>query len=92
MLQIECPWCGPRAQTEFSYGGDATLRVPAEADAPLEQCIEALYLRANPKGVHTELWHHSAGCRQWLRVLRDTTTHEVLASGHAHADLSGGGR
>ena len=33
MLLIPCPWCGPRAQAEFTYGGDATLTRPAP-DAP----------------------------------------------------------
>jgi sarcosine oxidase subunit delta len=23
MLLIECPWCGPRDEIEFSYGGEA---------------------------------------------------------------------
>jgi len=25
VLLIECPWCGPRAETEFSYGGEAGI-------------------------------------------------------------------
>ena len=25
MLLLVCPWCGPRAQSEFTYGGDATI-------------------------------------------------------------------
>jgi len=29
MLLIPCPWCGPRSQIEFTYGGDATVRRPA---------------------------------------------------------------
>ena len=28
MLLIPCPWCGARAQTEYSYGGDATVERP----------------------------------------------------------------
>lgn len=28
MFEITCPWCGKRAQTEFSYEGDATLERP----------------------------------------------------------------
>ena len=25
MLLIPCPWCGPRPQTDFTYGGDGTV-------------------------------------------------------------------
>jgi len=28
MLLIPCPWCGPRSQIEFTYGGDATDMEP----------------------------------------------------------------
>ena len=28
MLYIKCPYCGLRAQKEFSYGGDATVKRP----------------------------------------------------------------
>ncbi len=33
MLQIECPWCGKRDQTEFSYGGEAHIDRPAQPAA-----------------------------------------------------------
>jgi methylglutamate dehydrogenase subunit B len=79
MLLIPCPWCGPRNQLEFTYGGDATLKRPSR-DAPMETWLEFVYLRDNPRGPHQELWHHGAGCRQWLKVLRDTRTHDILAS------------
>jgi len=79
MLLIPCPWCGPRAQSEFTYGGDATLKRPAPG-APEAAWVEYVYLRDNPAGAHEELWHHSAGCRGWLRVRRDTRTHEILGS------------
>jgi heterotetrameric sarcosine oxidase delta subunit len=79
MLLIPCPWCGPRNQLEFTYGGDATVKRPS-TDAPMETWLEFVYLRDNPRGPHQELWHHSAGCRQWFKVLRDTRTHDILAS------------
>ena len=28
MLLIECPWCGSRAETEFSCGGEADISRP----------------------------------------------------------------
>ena len=79
MLLIPCPWCGPRAQVEFTYGGDATVTRPA-IDAPAEAWTAFVYRRGNPAGAHDELWFHGAGCRQWFRVRRDTRTHEILAS------------
>ncbi len=81
MLLIDCPWCGPRAQTEFAYGGDATVARPQDPQSvPLAEWLDHVYLRDNPCGRHSEWWHHSAGCRRWFKVLRDTRTHEVFAS------------
>jgi heterotetrameric sarcosine oxidase delta subunit len=36
-----------------------------------------VFLRDNPRGRHAEYWHHVHGCRRWLRVERDTVTHEI---------------
>ena len=30
MLLIDCPWCGPRDEIEFSYGGEAHRARPAD--------------------------------------------------------------
>ena len=87
MLLITCPYCGPRAQIEFSYGGDASAQRPADPEkVPLDAWLDYVYLRDNPRGPHWELWQHSAGCRSWLRVQRDTLTHEILAT-----EVAGGG-
>lgn len=82
-LRIECPWCGERDHTEFSYGGDATIARP-KADTPMQGWVEYVYIRDNPKGPHQEHWHHVHGCRQWLRVTRDTLTHEISQVGPSH--------
>ncbi len=80
MLLIKCPWCGERAQTEFSYGGDATRDRPADPGAVSDEEWTAwIYLRDNPRGPHVEYWQHSAGCRRWLKVGRDTLTHEIFS-------------
>jgi methylglutamate dehydrogenase subunit B len=78
-MQIKCPWCGDRAHTEFSFGGDAERSAPAAQAGP-DAWHDYIYLRTNPKGRHWEYWHHVGGCRRWLRVLRDTATHEVIAT------------
>jgi heterotetrameric sarcosine oxidase delta subunit len=64
---------------EFTYGGDATVKRPPP-DASSEIWFGFVYLRDNPRGPHDELWVHSAGCRQWFRVRRDTRTHDILES------------
>ncbi|MBM3569058.1 MAG: sarcosine oxidase subunit delta [Alphaproteobacteria bacterium] len=76
MLRLPCPHCGLRDHAEFAYGGDANVAKPA-LDAPQQAWIEAVYMRANPRGAHAELWHHVHGCRAWIVVERDTATHVV---------------
>jgi heterotetrameric sarcosine oxidase delta subunit len=92
MLLIPCPYCGPRNQIEFTYGGDATVRRPtadAPDAAPMSAWVDCVYMRDNPCGPHDELWLHAGGCRRWFRVRRDTRTHEILAS--ARIDATAGG-
>jgi|SRR5690625_1482145 len=75
-MRLPCPWCGERDLTEFAYGGDATLRRPAD-DAPLAAWVDYVYFRDNPRGCHLEHWQHLQGCRAWLVLERDTLTHTV---------------
>lgn len=77
-MRLNCPHCGERSLEEFTYRGDATLRRPA-TDASAEAWIDYVYLRDNPAGRHKEYWYHGAGCRAWLVVDRDITTHRVHA-------------
>ena len=84
MLLIRCPWCGERAEVEFKYLGDATVTRPAADDSD-EAWYDFVYTRDNPRGEHVEWWHHTAGCRRWIRVRRNTWTHEVLGSEPANA-------
>ncbi|MDP6346215.1 MAG: sarcosine oxidase subunit delta [Alphaproteobacteria bacterium] len=88
-MLIKCPWCGERDAGEFSYGGDASRPRPAE-DAAEADWLAYVYDRDNPRGPHQEFWQHSHGCRQWLRLRRDTLSHEVLASGPAGEPLGDG--
>lgn len=90
MLLIECPHCGRRAQIEFTYGGDATVSRPADPDGvETKEWLDFVYLRENPRGPHVEWWHHSAGCRRWIKVRRDTLTHEI--SGTSTPESNPGG-
>jgi len=76
MHQFNCPFCGMRDQSEFTYGREVAT-VPALDAAPADW-QRFVYERDNPAGPHAEWWHHNHGCRQWLTIVRDTLTHEVL--------------
>ena len=86
MLQILCPFCGLRDEVEFSYRGDAAIQRP-NADASPEEFYRYVYLRANPRGWHLEWWHHAGGCRQFIKVLRDTLSHDVHATAPADKEI-----
>jgi heterotetrameric sarcosine oxidase delta subunit len=76
MLRIRCPWCGERDESEFRYRGDAASQRPA-ADAGVAEFSAYVYERDNPCGWHLEWWLHVGGCRQLLRVMRHTLTHDI---------------
>jgi len=78
MLIIRCPWCGERDESEFSYGGEAHIARPlAPQELSDEQWADYLFIRKNPRGLHREQWVHSAGCRRWFNVVRDTVSYEI---------------
>ena len=79
MLKIECPWCGPRAEDEFTNGGQSHLVRPEPfAEVSEDDWANYLFFPKNPKGPFAETWFHKFGCRQWFNVTRDTATHEIL--------------
>jgi len=77
-MRIPCPHCGSRDSREFVYRGDAAATRPAgdQADA----MFDYLYIRDNPAGAFEELWYHAQGCRNWLRVRRNTVTHAIAGA------------
>ncbi len=79
MLLIDCPYCGPREEIEFSYGGEAHIERPKQPDKLSDaEWADYLFKRNNPKGPLAERWCHSTGCRRWFNVERHTVTHEIL--------------
>jgi len=83
MIIINCPFCGERDHSEFSYGGDATIVYPA-LDSSIDEWHDAVFMRENIRGMQSETWHHVNGCRMWLVVERDTMTHEIQSVRPAH--------
>ena len=80
MLLIKCPWCGERAETEFSYGGEAGITRPEEPEKLTDaEWADYLFMRQNPKGLYYERWSHAHGCRKWFNVVRDTVSDQILA-------------
>ena len=75
-MRIACPYCGLREIGEFSYLGDAAPQRPA-AGASEDAFFDFVYLRDNIAGEMSEYWYHGGGCRSWLKVARNTLTHEI---------------
>lgn len=81
MLLINCPWCGDRAQTEFSYYGEAHITRPTDPDKLSdEEWADYLFFKKNPKGVHYERWLHTAGCRRYFNMARHTVSGKIYGS------------
>ena len=59
-------------------GQEAVQRPHSEA--PEQEWFAFVFLRDNPSGWHDELWLHSAGCRSWFKLRRNTRTHEIATS------------
>lgn len=81
MLLIECPWCGVRDESEFSYAGEAHIARSLETEKLSDAAwADYLFMRKNPKGLHREQWLHAAGCRRYFNLERDTATYRISGS------------
>ena len=79
MLLISCPHCGPREESEFACGGEAHIARPLIENSITDaEFADYLFLRDNPKGMFLERWRHTAGCRRWFNVARDTVSHDII--------------
>jgi sarcosine oxidase subunit delta len=83
MLQISCPWCGPRDEVEFRCGGQSHIIRPGPPEV-VDDVTWGKYLseKINPRGEHLERWQHHAGCRRWFNAARDTATHRIRVTYH----------
>ncbi|WP_192365504.1 sarcosine oxidase subunit delta [Mesorhizobium mediterraneum] len=75
-MRIVCPFCGERDLGEFTCLGDAKPVRPA-ANASEDDVFDYVYLRDNVAGAMSEHWYHGGGCRAWLKIARNTLTHEI---------------
>lgn len=78
MLWITCRTCGRRPVEEYRFGGEVRSIAPWITD-PAERDVDYVWMSDNLEGVTTERWFHSAGCRRWLTLRRDTRTDTVVA-------------
>jgi sarcosine oxidase subunit delta len=91
MLQITCPWCGLRDETEFSFGGEAHIARPIDPQALSDEAwADYLFMRKNPRGRHLEQWVHTYGCRRWFNAERDTVTYQIHSVYKMGEQASGG--
>ena len=78
MLLIPCPHCGPRPSAEFGYHGEGPARPEVGTVTP-DRWRAYLYEKDNIAGDVQEQWFHSAGCRRFLLVERNTITNEIAS-------------
>lgn len=77
MQIFSCPFCGPRPETEFHFGGDVGNDRPEGFTAvPDQDWADYLHFRNNPKGPAHEVWMHLP-CGELFRMTRDTVTMEA---------------
>jgi sarcosine oxidase, subunit delta len=80
MQVFPCPFCGPRDETEFTFGGEAGKARPEPADTVSAEAWSGfLYVHLNPRGPSREIWRHDP-CGEFLLLERDTLSHAVHAS------------
>ncbi len=78
MQLFTCPFCGPRAETEFHFAVEAGHARPEPAHEVSDADWAAyLYMSDVPKGAAREVWLHLT-CGEYFVMTRDTETRDVL--------------
>lgn len=74
MQVFSCPFCGPRPEVEFHFGGDLGNHRPEGFEGvSAADWANYLYFRNNPKGAAKEVWMHLT-CGETFAMARDTVT------------------
>ena len=76
MQIFSCPFCGPRPEPEFHFGGELGNHRPAPDCSP-EAWAQYLHFRTNPRGAAEEIWLHIP-CGELFKMHRDTVTRTAL--------------
>ncbi|MFC3072034.1 sarcosine oxidase subunit delta [Shinella pollutisoli] len=88
MQLFPCPFCGPRSESEFHFGGEAGNRRPEGFRAVTDgEWAAYLHERDNRRGPASEIWMHMT-CGEVFRMERDTVHHGAVRS---FALIEGGG-
>ena len=74
--QLNCPNCGKRAVSEFTFRSEYLERPAPDADFSV--WADYVYFRENNMGNQTEWWYHRSGCQSWFLAERDTTNNTCL--------------
>jgi sarcosine oxidase subunit delta len=81
MLLIQCPYCGPRPELEFRYGGEAHIERPLDPRLVDDDAWASfLYLRGNIAGEQAERWRHIHGCGRFFNAVRNTISDRFTAT------------
>jgi len=77
MQLFPCPFCGPRAETEFHFAAEAGKARPEPADTVSDAAwAEYLYMQDAPRGMAREIWVHVT-CGEFFVMSRNTLTREI---------------
>ena len=80
MQLFTCPFCGPRDETEFTFGAEAgKTRPEPAAEVSADAWARFLHFGDNPRGATREIWLHST-CGEFFLMERDTVSHAATAS------------
>ena len=80
MLLIPCPYCGLRAETEFSYGGEAHIARPeTRRSSAMPSGPTTSSCAPTPKACCSSAGATATAAGRWFNVARDTVTYEILA-------------
>ena len=85
MLLIDCPYCGERDESEFSYGGRCIVYPPLDSSTTRGDWHRAIHLHDGSQNVINEYWYHEFGCEQWIGIKRDIESHEITSTSTAGA-------
>ena len=69
-FQLNCPNCGKRAVSEFTFKSEFKNRPSAESE--FSEWTDYVYFRENNMGRQIEWWYHRSGCQSWFLAERDT--------------------